>query len=427
MNRLASWCCPLVVLALASFSATAAEVRYLANAGDDAADGKTPATAWRTVGKLNTDLPAGATALLKRGDVFYGGIRLPAGLDAAHRTTLAAYGEGPKPVVSCAKVIKPDPSVWEDYSHSFWRVDLRNPTNFTGIVTEDCNPGFLLVDGEVKGWKRYCPSDLVSNWDFSSEDGWLYVHADKNPALLAKDFRVSLNIHAVVFKSHSAISNIAVRATGAHGMYGGWKSDSICEDVRIADCDFDGIGGSELPGYKTRNRLFRIRYGNGVELGSNCRDVIVERCTFKGVYDVAFTMQGYPTLTGWEDVHVRNCTMTDCTQAFEIWCSKAPKGMGFRRCSFTNNRTLRVGGGWAPVVRPMRACATPLLIYGMDTDTVDIDVTGNVFEDAPRGLVYQSGGADKIPAGYRVYDNICKRIGLGQVVPEKNSKPKETK
>ena len=43
----------------------AADVRYLANDGNDAADGKTPATAWRTVEKLNAALPPGATALLK--------------------------------------------------------------------------------------------------------------------------------------------------------------------------------------------------------------------------------------------------------------------------------------------------------------------------------------------------------------------------
>jgi len=427
MNRLASCCCTLVVLALAALSAYAAEVRYLAATGDDAADGKTPATAWRTVEKLNADLPAGATALLKRGDVFYGTVRPPAGPDAAHRTTLAAYGAGPKPVISCVKIIRPDPAAWEDCSHCSWRVNLRNPTNFTGIATEDDNAGFLVVDGEVKAWKRFCPSDLVTSWDFCGEDGWLYVHADDNPARVSKDIRVALNEHGVRFGSHTAISNIAVCATGAHGMYSGWDDKIICEDIRITDCDFENIGGSELPNFKVQERLFRIRYGNGIELGSNCRDAVVERCTFRGVYDVAVTMQGYPRLTGWEDIHVRDCTMTDCTQAFEVWCSDAPKGKGFSRCTFTGNRTRRVGGGWGELVRPKRTVAVPLLVYCMETDTVDITVSGNVFEDAPRGLIYKSGGAKTLPSGYRVYDNICKNIGPGQIVPEKNSKPKENK
>ena len=48
------------------------KVRYLAADGDDRNDGRTPATAWRTVQKLNSDLPSGGTALLRCGDVFYG-------------------------------------------------------------------------------------------------------------------------------------------------------------------------------------------------------------------------------------------------------------------------------------------------------------------------------------------------------------------
>ncbi len=394
----------------AAFGVSAGEVRYVANGGDDAADGKTPATAWRSIEKVNDALPAGATVRFKCGDVFYGGVKPPAGVDAAHPTVLTSYGEGAKPVISCTKNLKDDPAIWEPFNpgYGIWRVALTNDANYTGIRTADANPGFLLVDGEVKPWKQFTRFDVNKPWDFCGEDGWLYVYALDNPAKLSKDIRVSVNVHGVWFRSHTVISNLAVRATGAHGFVGGWKHDYICEHVRISDCDFENIGGSELTGY---SESMRVRYGNGVEFGSNCRNAIVERCTFKGVYDVAFTMQGYPTLTGWQDVHVRNCTMTDCTQAFEIWCGRAPKGMGFERCSFTGNRTLRVGGGWGAESRPNRQTATPLLMYGMGTDTVDIDVFGNMFEDAPRGVMYKSGGLDKVPAGYRVHDNVLKGIG----------------
>ena len=378
------------------------EVRYLAAAGDDAADGKTPATAWRTIKRANAALPAGATLRLKCGDAFYGGLMLPSGPDAAHPTVLTSWGEGPKPVISATKNLKPDPSGWQDLTHCRWRISLANPSNFTGIATDDCNPGFLFVDGEVKGWKRFCHADLVSPWDFCGEDGWLYVHAERNPATLAKDIRVALRVPCVRFGSHSVISNVAVRATGSHGMHAGWGCD--VSDVRIAGCELENIGGSELEGYSPQ---MRVRFGNGIELGGDAEDVVVERCSFRGVYDVCFTMQGYPK-KGWRDVHCRDCTMTDCTQAFEVWCQRAPKGVGFERCSFTGNRTLRVGGGWGALVRPKREVATPLLIYRMDTDTVDITVTGNTFENMPRGLVFNSGGVDKIPPGYRIYGNTVK-------------------
>lgn len=403
----------LGALVAGALTVTAGETRYLANDGDDAADGKTSATAWRTLEKASASLPAGATLRMKCGDVFYGQLRPAAGVDAEHPTVVTSWGEGPKPVISATKNLRRDPSVWEDRTHGFWRINLANPTNSTGIVTDDCNPGFLLVDGELKPWRRFYHDDLVSPWDFCGEDGYLYVHADENPAKLAKDIRVALRTYCVQFGSFTVISNIAVRATGAHGMHGGWGCDLT--HVRIADCELENIGGSELPGYEKKNG-FRIRFGNGIELGGDAEDVIIERCSFRGVYDVAFTMQGFPK-KGWRNVHCRDCTMTDCTQAFEVWCGKAPKGVGFRNCSFTGNRTLRVGGGWGEKVRPCRAVATPLLVYGMQTDTVDIDVTGNVFEDAPHGLLggrVSGNGASGAPAGYRVHDNVLKNVSTGR-------------
>ena len=383
-----------------------AATHYLSADGDDAADGLTPATAWRTVRRLNRGTQPGDTSCLRRGDVFYGTIRLPGGLDAGHSTAVISYGEGPKPVVSCTKNLRCDPAIWEavNAGYGIWRTNLCNPANYGGLVdSADANPGFLLVDGRLEGWRKFFPDDVNKPWEFSEKNGWLYVHATNNPALLAKDIRVSLNAECLNCSSNTVVRGLCIRNTGGHGMYGGWSQETVVSHVRISDCDFENIGGSELINYSGN---VRVRYGNGVEFGSNCRDAVVERCEFRATYDVAVTMQGYPKVS-WSDVHVRNCTMTDCTQAFEVWCRKAPKGVGFERCSFTGNRTVNVGGGWGAEVRPNRYSATPLLVYAMDTDTVDISVTGNVFENVGAyGLIYnKSGGLDKLPKGYRIFNN----------------------
>ena len=399
----------LLVLAVVSVTVSRADhahvphVRYLAADGNDANDGLTPATAWRTIEKLNSGLPGGGTALLRCGDVFYGMIKVKGGMDSGRRTVITSYGSGPRPVVSCSKNLRCDPGMWKTPAarYNYWYMDLNNPSNYTGIASADANPGFLLVDGVVKPWKHFCRYDINRQWDFAGEDGRLYVYSTNNPAFLSKDIRVAVNVHGFRLFSHTAVSNITVRAVGAHGMYAGYSKIPVM-DIRISDCTFENIGGSELSGFKK----MRVRYGNGIEFGSNCSDAVVERCELSGVYDVAFTMQGLPQVIGWSDIHMRNCVIRDSSQAFEIWCRDGKPGLGFSRCSFTDNHIVNVGGGWGALTRPNRATATPLLLYRVDTDTMDITVTRNVFENVPHGLVFSLSGT--IPSGYRIFGNTVK-------------------
>ena len=101
------------------YTCATGEVRYLAANGDDGNDGKSPETAWRSVARLNAGLPAGGTARLRRGDVFYGTVEVKGGIDRDHRTTVTSFGEGPKPVISCTKNLRDDPGIWDSrYSRS---------------------------------------------------------------------------------------------------------------------------------------------------------------------------------------------------------------------------------------------------------------------------------------------------------------------
>ena len=105
---------------------------------------------------------------------------------------------------------------------------------------------------------------------------------------------------------------------------------------------------------------------------------------------------------------MRNCRIEDSSQAFEVWCKGAKPGVGFKRCSFTGNRTVNVGGGWGALSRPNRIVATPLLAYHMETDTVDITVSDNVFEKVSGQLMFVLGGVESLDPGYRIFRNMVK-------------------
>ena len=374
-------------------------VRYFSNDGDDSADGLTPQTAWRTLEKLCRDLPAGAEARLRRGDVFYGKADLKPGLGADRPTVLTAYGEGAKPEICAFKVAKPDPAVWTPAgTNNLWRIDLGDYSRFDGNhMTRSGNVGFLKVDGLIFGRKFFAKlkKPLERQWDFIDDGRSLTVWSKVNPALAARDIRIAPCMGTLPFRDHILVSNVVLRGTGAHGANGS------AVDVRFFDCEFLEIGGSHLYGHGAGVS----RYGNGVECWGGCRDVQVRRCLFADVYDVGFTMQGRQAPFSWENIHASDCTFVRCSQCYELWLSKCRPEIGMKNCSFVRNRCVDTARGWAYDVRPDKANATPLLMYTMDTDTCDILVKDNVFVNSRGCLIFKSGGLADLPETYRVVGN----------------------
>lgn len=383
----------------AAWVAGAWEVRYFSSDGDDAADGLTSATAWRTLEKLCKDLPAGAEARLRRGDVFYGKADLKPGLSAERPTVLAAYGEGARPEICAYKIAKPDPAVWAyTGTNNLWRIDLGDHSKFDGNhMTRSGNVGFLKVDGRIFGRKFFAKLKQlpVRQWDFIDDGINLTVWSKGNPALVSREICIAPCMGTIPFRNHIEVRDVTVRGTGAHGANGS------AIDVRFSDCAFVEIGGSHLFGHGQGVS----RYGNGVECWGGCRDVQVRRCEFTDVYDVGFTMQGRNAPFSWENIHATDCVFTRCSQCFEVWLSKCRPGIGMKNCSFMRNRCVDTARGWAYDVRPNKDCATPLLMYTMATDACDILVKDNVFVNSRGRLIYKSGGVSELPESYCIVDN----------------------
>ena len=73
---------------------------YVANGGSDAANGKTPATAWQTISHVNSQVfNAGDSVLFNGGQTFSGGLVLTATTNPNGSFTVGAYGAG-TPVIS---------------------------------------------------------------------------------------------------------------------------------------------------------------------------------------------------------------------------------------------------------------------------------------------------------------------------------------
>lgn len=372
-------------------------IRYVSTDGDDANDGMTERTAWRTLSRLARGLPAGGEGRLRRGDVFYSGrVVFRPGADSAHRTRITAWGMGAKPIVSAYMMPRRDVSTWKNTGSNLWSYVPRSDKALRGnVYSVNGNIGFLKVDGRIFGRKFFSKDSLARQWDFHDDHVTLTVWSTKNPAEAATDIKLAPDVRIFDLADHLEFRDIEIAGTGGHGISG------IGCDVRIADCVIREIGGSHLAGHGTGVS----RYGNGIECWAGSRDVRVNGCRISDVYDVAFTMQGRNPPHSWENIHVEDCVIIRCTQAIEIWARKCPAEVGFRNCTFRRNLCIDTSRNWGYDVRPDRINGAPLLLYAVDTDTCDLLIEGNRFVNSRGALVSFWRGLGMLPKGYHIVGN----------------------
>src|SRR5258708_5395765 len=118
--------------------------------GDDGNSGRTPAAAWRTLGKVNRSaFEPGGGILLKRGGTWHGSLDLRSRGTAKAKITLGAYGSGARPVISGGGV-GVDGSYWVISSirttGSHWAgVELGGPHNEVRDIYTDHNVAGVSV------------------------------------------------------------------------------------------------------------------------------------------------------------------------------------------------------------------------------------------------------------------------------------------
>jgi hypothetical protein len=152
---------------------------YIAANGNDAANGKTTATAWKTLNKVNAQVfNTGDSILFRRGDTFNGKILIK------HTANLYidAYGTGAKPVISGSALIN---TTWTVYSGNIWQTTFSSgsPAEIRSLIkgssllpisrfpNPNVNNGYLnfesfsgntqITDNELSGSPNWTGAEFV--------------------------------------------------------------------------------------------------------------------------------------------------------------------------------------------------------------------------------------------------------------------------
>lgn len=332
--------------------------------GDDAADGRTPETAWKTLDRLGRlRLNGGDRVLFRRGSVWRGTVKLQGGAPG-NRTYYGPYGEGPKPLFlgSWARDREED---WTEARPGLW---LTQPTN--GTVSLGSEIGSVFFDGGRRtGWKKSGPPALTNEYDFCYDPRTdrVCVRLDENPA--KRHRRIELGRDISVFDHmrthHCEVDSLAIRYSGGFGFSGMGATDYV-----IRNCSIAWIGGSGR----------KVRYGNAIEFWGAASDVLVEGCDIAQIYDAGITPQASSKLkTAFRNIVIRNNLIRNCEFSLELW-HHAPEGV-FANFLFERNTCLDAGDVWSHEQRPDRN-GTHLNSYSSPCAFTNVVFRENVFSRA---------------------------------------------
>ncbi len=252
-------------------------VYYVAADGDDAANGRTPQTAWRSIARVGAaTLAFGDVVLFERGGVYRGRLNLTTGV------SYGAYGEGEKPRIYGSPRDYADESLWAatDTPH-VWKLDVSDLVGDIGNVIFDEGVACASVG-------KTLTFDLHKDFDFYHDEanGALYLYlAAGNPGALYDSIELApygMILHGPRDVTDVVIENLCIKYGGCHGI----QFHTEVFRVAIRGCEIGYIGGSMQP-----NTDPYVRFGNGIEFIDRCADVMIEDNWVYQCYDAGLTHQ----------------------------------------------------------------------------------------------------------------------------------------
>ncbi len=390
---------------------------YVSNSGNDANDGRSPETAWKTLDKINDpeSVCENCNILFERGGLWRGFIKVPhSGI------TYSAYGVGMKPRLYGSNRNYAHPSCWKKSEYeNVWYTDQC--TKNVGLVAINhsevlgkydeimCNRNIVGKDG-FEG-----PKDLKGEYNFYGdvENPVCYLYCDKgNPGEVYESIELGegFTLISPTPNAHEGLvfDNLCIKFVGCHGIagLGGRKN------VTVQNCVFAYLGGSILVGFGGGNI---VGFGNAVETFGPCDGYYVNANWIYQIYDTAITHQYAPSKN--------DCRMNDveyvgnlcelCHWSIEYYNNHASGGHRTVDNVNVHHNVLRRGGyGWGSVGREKGAAL--FNSFTLPPETNNFNSYCNIYDRCAGGIIrFYEGGDRKIKNFNNTY--IQKRDGyLGE-------------
>lgn len=287
---------------------------YVANNGNDNADGLTPETAWKTLQKVTEfEFKEGDGVYFKRDNLWRGNVILQSGV------TYQAYGAGAKPKIWYSEN-GANINNWQKTDiENVWVYTVPFPKKDIGVIVFDGGKKYAEKQrtlSEVKNELDFCHKGHFSNENEENQDNLVYLYCSKgNPSVVFKEIELSLNGSTVTIPSAShdiTLHNLDVR----YGQDYFFKDN--LKNITVSYCVFAWMGGH----YFGKGGC---RYGGGGGCWFNCDNITLHHCFFTQHFDCSASPQfhGDADKAGYfNNYSMRDCLVEYTEYSFEYFSTK---------------------------------------------------------------------------------------------------------
>ncbi len=412
--------------------------------GDDSNDGLSPEAPWKTIHKVSSEcIPAGSVVLFKRGDIWrfddYS-FNARAGYFILQSNVIySSYGEGAKPAIYGSPVDAAREGEWtETKVKNVWRysreyVGMDNAAqNDVGIIVFNGGEayGYKMIKGQPEITFNGTLEELDSNFKYwyNPEDNHVYLYCDGgNPAEKFDSIEIGVRLNMVRAAGNCTniiFDNFEIKYGGAHAI-----TIATSDKITVKNCVAAWIGG----GVYTYAANSAARYGNGVEINRDSRDITIDNNYFYQIYDAGVTHQydsrGNPSCTTtcyMENIDYTNNVMEYCFYGIEFFVGEAvvkdiPRYM--KNIKISGNSIMYSGYGWGTWRKPSGVpAATAVKAWNnLDSTVADaengkktIQIVDNKFIISKYDMIY--GVYENIEDVPNVEGNVFIQCSTGKTV-----------
>lgn len=348
---------------------------FVKNGGNDALDGRSDATAWETLDKVNaTAFVPGDHIYLKRGDTFRGTLIMPSSGTAGNDIVVDCYGAGNKPVILGSKDVSAVGD-WVNHAGNVWKTTATLGALSAYVGDEDMS-NLVFNNDASYGVRKLQLADLAAqgDWFYNVADNLCYLYSAVNPGthyahIEAAGVYGEVNVRVGNLRHHITIRNINTKYSGNHGIY-----IDRAHDVLIELCDVSWIGG--WMAFADR------RQGNGIGIWTEAArtyNITVRRNTVNQCYDAGISPQGASVQFDASNIRIHYNLITNCHYSFETWSGSDDT---MTDVEFTNNTCINAGFSWSYAQRPDGGNDCDVIMWTANGIHNNVAIKNNIFSSA---------------------------------------------